>query len=86
MRHATPMLTTQRYVQAQLERRQGPLSVSLTSLGVPEECPATCREKQDCPVSPLYFNELQELEGVEAAAVEPDAIVPSGPPILFIRQ
>ena len=45
MRRATPMRTMQGYVQAQLERRQGPAIVSLTWCGVPEECPAAYREK-----------------------------------------
>ena len=71
MRHATPVLTMQRYVQAQLGRRQelveGLAEVIWSARGVPgalEEGPGNI-------VTPMYFKELQELEGVEAAGIEP---------------
>ena len=70
MRHATPVLTMQRYVQAQLERRQD-LVESLAELawsarGVPKGLGT----EEGVPVTSLSINELRELEGVEAAGIE----------------
>ena len=71
MRHATPMLTMQRYVQAQLERRQelveGIANLVWSARGVPNRLAAD----DDEAVIPWYFKELQEMEGVEAAGIEP---------------
>ena len=71
MRHATPVLTMQRYVQAQLHRRQD-LVESLAELvwsarGVPNGQ----ESREGVPVTSLLINQLRELEGVEAAGIEP---------------
>ena len=71
MRHATPMLTMQRYVQAQLGRRQelveGMANLVWSARGVPNRLAAD----DDDSVTSWYFKELQRLEGVEAAGIEP---------------
>ena len=71
MRHATPVLTMQRYVQAQLGRRQelveGLAEVIWSARGVPGALEAGSGNS----VTPMYYKELQELERVEAAGIEP---------------
>ena len=71
MRHATPMLTMQRYVQARLERRQEPVAGIANLVWSARGVPKALAANDDDPVNSLYFKELQELEGVEAAGIEP---------------
>ena len=71
MRHATPVLTMQRYVQAQLERQktlvQSMADVVMSAPGVPE--PSAPQETDMVSIS--NFNMLQEGGGMENAGFEP---------------
>ena len=71
MRHATPMLTMQRYVQAQLERQktlvQSMADVVRSAPGVPERGAPDGADE----VSISIFNMLEEEGGMENAGFEP---------------
>ena len=71
MRHATPMLTMQRYVQAQLDRQkslvQNMVELVRSAPGVPE---APVPVEGD-GVNSWDFNDLYEEEGMENAGIEP---------------
>ena len=71
MRHATPMLTMQRYVQARLDRRQQLVEDMADVIWSARGVPGTLEVGTDKDVTTLKFNGLRELEGVEAAGIEP---------------
>ena len=71
MRHATPMLTMQRYVQARLDRRQQLVEDMASVIWSARGVPGTLEAGTDEDVTALKFNDLREWEGVEAAGIEP---------------
>ena len=71
MRHATPMLTMQRYVQARFDRRQRLVEDMANVIWSARGVPGTLEVGTDEDITTLNFNGLQELQGVEAAGIEP---------------
>ena len=75
MRHATPMLTMQRYVQARLDRRQQLVEDMADVIWSARGVPGTLEVGTDKDVTTLKYNGLRELEGVEAAGIEPARVI-----------
>ena len=71
MRHATPMLTMQRYVQARLDRRQQLVEDMAKVIWSARGVPGTLEVGNGEEVTPFNFKELHESERVEAAGIEP---------------
>ena len=71
MRHSTPMLTMQRYVQARLDRQKTLVQSMADAVMSAPGVPAMRDEDRLDELSNLYFNMLEERGGMENAGFEP---------------